>query len=237
MEQVPRLRELGYERHHAGYVNLFDVEKAMSASGCPHEGSRVLLIGDSLAHGLNSSMLTDARRCATAYASQTKIGLSATAVTSRWLAGVLEWFRPTIVLISLGGNDYQRRWAKQAALDAPGRIVRQCYEAGARQVIWIYPPDIDLEDAIGAVPSWVAAVGGSNVYPEDFDVPKESDGLHPTAAGYGEWGQRIWRWMSRRRAPKLPSMLASKLRRIAGGAAVIAAAATVAAVLIRKGSK
>ncbi len=166
-----------------------------------HADSRGLVIGDSLAQGLNLQLKALAKDDRLAYEGR---GLPGSRIdqwaTSAWLAQTLDTFQPTLVLISLGTNDGYMSgdvWARQA----PSlKKLLDRIEASGAEVVWIGVPELPrtqsgmkldegfLDELSDAAPSWFDSAA--------MDIPRGPDGLHPTARGYAGWAGSLWAWLS-----------------------------------------
>lgn len=167
--------------------------------GCPAEGERVLLIGDSLSHGLGPAMEPHAARCGTAFFHHGVVGSHVTEwAHDSWLVPQLERAKPTTVMVSLGGNDF-RRFDPERVSDGIDRLVGKIRASGAR-LLWISPPTMPFPDRVGARAMWQQALGttvGGDWYPtEQLDIPRQEDRVHPTIAGYQDLAETLWTWMS-----------------------------------------
>jgi hypothetical protein len=153
-------------------------------------GKRVLLVGDSMAAGLQPSMQQRVEAAgglffAEPWQSSTIIGWDGTGR----LREMLERYQPDIVFISLGSNELEARRPEQRA-----PLIRRMVEAiGPRPAYWIGPP------------SWKPDKGLLRVIEENFqpthfynasnlNVPRQRDGKHPTLDGFSEWTRLIWNW-------------------------------------------
>ena len=166
---------------------------------CPTPPTRVLLIGDSLAVGLGPVMDELADNCGTPFAHRAFIGAHVTQWhASPRLADAFSSVAPTVVLVSLGGNDFQRSDPDnvRAAIDAlVDRIVAQ----GARP-LWISPPTMPFSDRIGVREMWRSALRrhpGAAWFPtEELEIARAPDRIHPTPPAYKTLGRLIWNWMA-----------------------------------------
>lgn len=172
------------------------------------EDSRVLLIGDSLALGLEyplRSLAGDAevpfrteaiggsnlrhwnnRNAMLAYA--TSIGEAPPALLEQTL---LE-FHPTLILVSLGTND---EFLGEAGVAAEADDLDQLLEflESYAEVAWIGVPHL------GGTAGAVAMIRETGVpyYPtEKLEIPRAGDNLHPTVAGYAGWAGSLWDWLT-----------------------------------------
>lgn len=78
---------------------------ALAVKGCPAAGSRVLLVGDSLAYGLKPLFVADAKRCSTQYATAVKGG-TRVVEWSHKMGPLISAHKPTAIMFSLGGNSF-----------------------------------------------------------------------------------------------------------------------------------
>lgn len=168
------------------------------AQGCPAAGHRVLLIGDSYAAGLGPPMDVIARACGTPFQHHGVVGSHVTQWTG-WVDADLSSFAPTVVLLSMGGNDYQRTDPEnvQAAVRELARKIRA---SGAR-LLWIGPLELPFADRIGVQDMWKAEVGSDWFDSKQLVLPRAPDGVHSTPAGYAVWSTHVWEWMAARIGP------------------------------------
>lgn len=176
----------------------------VSVPDCPPASRPVLLIGDSLAVGLAPRLQKLAASCSVPFGADAQVGSHVTewgaarfdAALARLGAGGVVG---GVVLVSLGGNDYQHADPAKVA-DAIAGLVAQIKDAGARPR-WIAPPRLPFEDRAGVVALWRYELGGAapwrDYYPtSDVDVAIGPDGIHPTARGYDELGRSVWKWLA-----------------------------------------
>lgn len=158
-------------------------------------GKRVLLVGDSMAAGLQPSLQkrveeAGGRFFAEPWQSSTIIGWEGTGR----LTQMLELYQPDIIFISLGSNELQARRPEQRA----PLVKRMVEEIGPRPAYWIGPP------------SWKPDRGLLRVIEENFqpnhfynasnlNVPRQRDGKHPTLEGFSAWTELIWNWYEEQR--------------------------------------
>lgn len=166
---------------------------------CPDEGERVLLVGDSLSAGLGPHMGKLARGCGTPFFVHGVVGSHVTQWTQpSWLNAELRRAKPTVVLVSLGGNDFMRNDPHNVER-AIGQLVATVRASGAR-LLWISPPSMPFADAVGARTMWQTALGGAahiDWYPtEQLDIPRASDHIHPTIAEYAKLSRTLWQWVA-----------------------------------------
>ncbi len=156
-------------------------------------GKTVLLVGDSMAEGLVPSLqkkveAAGGRFFGEPWQSSTIIGWEGTGR----LRQMIERYQPDIVFISLGSNELEARRPE-------GRVplIKQMLsEIGARPAFWIGPP------------SWKQDRGLLGVIAENFQpghffsssnlqLPRQTDGKHPTLEGFEQWTELIWNWYAR----------------------------------------
>lgn len=160
----------------------------------------VLLIGDSLALGLAQPMQERARATPVNFAST---GQQSTTI-HQWVTGqglgkplsaVLEEAQPSLTLVSLGTND-MRTSDPAAAGREGGQLADLLLRSGAGAVGWILPPAMPFGDG-GFRAALAAELAQRNVRTFDSSalaIPRASDGIHPTAAGYALWARGIADW-------------------------------------------
>lgn len=165
-------------------------------------GSRVLLIGDSLAVGLGPYLKQLATDSQAPYVGSGVPGSRIDQWTrSQWLLQTLNEFRPDIVLVSLGTNDAYMRFddsSRELQLAAQRRLLALLEESGA-QVVWILPPELDPYMGKRPDDEFVARLSDAPDHVFDsaaLEIPRGPDGLHPTMRGYGGWAGSIWQWLT-----------------------------------------
>lgn len=160
------------------------------------EKSRVLLIGDSMAVGLDPHMRELAEESGIeAYASRAIVGTR----IDQWAASAaldkeLESFQPTLILVSLGTNDEA---LGEGAADRQELYLDELLEklqATGAEVVWILPPALPFPTH--GVTELIREKAPFYFTSDRLDIPRSPDGLHPNAAGYAGWSGAIWRWLS-----------------------------------------
>ena len=180
---------------------------------------RVLLIGDSLAVGLEAPIEQALRARNVAAFRSIAVGgtminqwaWSGSHAQARQLDAALAEFQPTLVFISLGTNDEASRGVVDHKGDpakppyGPGYDVAYARKdsipklaqklAGVKSV-WIGPPvtsrwepDRRFRDLIASY--WPGRYFNS----EAITIAKQPDKLHPTSSGYGTWRDSIFAWL------------------------------------------
>ncbi len=169
---------------------------------CPRVGTRVLLIGDSLAVGLKAPLGDLARACATPFVGRSFIGAHVTQWDGRdaRLGQALSANAPTVALISLGANDFGRT-DPDNVVTSIARMVAALRAAGVTP-LWMNPPAMPFADPNDVRGTWRAAIGDSGAVfdAERLEVPRAPDGIHPTIGGYNQLARAFWAWLSAREA-------------------------------------
>ncbi len=156
-------------------------------------GKTVLLLGDSMAEGLVPSLqkkveAAGGRFFGEPWQSSTIIGWEGTGR----LRQMIERYQPDIVFISLGSNELEaRRPEGRAPL-----IKRMLAEIGARPAFWIGPPSWKQDRGLLSV---IAKnfQAGHFFNASNLQLPRQSDGKHPTLEGFEQWTELIWNWYAR----------------------------------------
>lgn len=166
-----------------------------------YPGSKVLLVGDSLAQGLGPVLARAAKNDQVAFSS---LALQSTRIPywsrSEQLAAKLSEYRPTLVLISLGTNDagLANPETEMAELDL---LIRNASRGGDAVVGWIYPPDLPTLPRVAMVRAMLdASKAATETSMLRFDstklkIPRIQDQVHPTESGYKLWGDAIWAFL------------------------------------------
>lgn len=153
---------------------------------------RVLLIGDSLAVGLNVPLQRLATDAGTSLRGR---GKQSTTITD-WdhgtvLSEELAAFRPSVVLFSIGTND-MKMFHPEGEAPALARILKTVRDAGAELVL-ILPPTMPFPDA--GVRGMLAASGARGYPSTALTIQRGPDHIHPTALGYAGWSGALWTWL------------------------------------------
>ncbi len=159
-------------------------------------GTRLLVIGDSMAVGLDPHLRQLAEEAGIAgYASRGIVGTTIGGwADSAWLETTLPAFQPTLILISLGTNDEASApGAADRERPALEQLVHRLESSGAA-LVWIGPPSLPLPRQ--GVSDMIRAALPYYYPSEQLDIPRGPDGLHPTAAGYAGWAGALWSWLS-----------------------------------------
>jgi lysophospholipase L1-like esterase len=158
--------------------------------------TRLLLIGDSMAQGLDPQLhkLADEQGIA-AYRGHGIVGSRIDQwARDPWLDDAIATFQPTLILVSLGTND-EAMGAGAADRQAPhlAALLDKLSASGA-DLAWIGPPALPfprhgVTDLVHAnVPHFFDS--------EKLDIPRAGDGLHPNVGGYAGWAGSLWQWLT-----------------------------------------
>lgn len=167
-----------------------------SRKGRPRTAPRIMLIGDSLAVGLERPLGALAAAAGVPFEGH---GVTGTRI-GQWslgdkapmnhLDGWLAAFRPTHVLVSLGTNDAAGSGVDRASVET---LLRKILAAGAVP-LWIGPPAMPPRIALNAVQEAVRSTGVVYLSSDRLEIPRAADGIHPTSLGYGHWARAVWDW-------------------------------------------
>lgn len=183
---------------------------ARSASAKPRllgESQSILLLGDSLAYGMMSTVrqlaesnghrfigkACEAGGSGTSGCSAVVGASSAQWATEAWLAPQLEQ-RPTLTIISLGTNDFKRGSSSAAQVASEAKAIVSKLQAAGSKVVWVAPPLMPFDDSAKARDAW-RATGVPWFNTVNFKLPRSGDGIHLTGAGYASWAKHLWSWL------------------------------------------
>lgn len=162
-------------------------------------GSKILLVGDSLAVGLAPTFK--------ALATQDGYVPTASAVSgttiSYWagkLPALLAKEQPQLVLVSLGTNDSVGSvFASEGG--ALAAIVKMVGDAGAL-LVWIGPPELPRNTNLTGQDQVRAGIQAESPWYFDsqtVDLPLSqrdaAQRIHPSASGYAKWMSALWAWL------------------------------------------
>lgn len=161
-------------------------------------GATVMLLGDSLAVGMEPQFISLARRGG--YVPLTHV-VSGTSIFQwiKWIRSDLERAHPELVVISLGTNDaiiYDRVRAHSHLYRDLNKIVE---DSGAT-IVWLGPPGISPGRVrhIDATREIIKDAASHYFEPRRGSVPLGRDGIHSTHVGYNGWMGAAWEWMIER---------------------------------------
>ena len=157
---------------------------------------RITFIGDSYAEGVAPHLKPFMKACNVEYAFDARRGTSVTQwIRDTWIGPVLD-AKPEVVIISLGGNDFQRL-DTDVVLGAVDTLVARIQSAGAR-VLWVEPLSLPYRDLAGVRPKWKAVMGDDWFPSEHLEYKRYSDKVHTLYSNYREWAKLIWPWLVKR---------------------------------------
>lgn len=156
-------------------------------------GDRLLLIGDSLAVGLEPGSRGIAQGHGVAFDAEVKGGTRiAQWANSSQLKLTMTTFKPNVVLVSLGTNDAYY-YLNQA--DVQPEVVKLVDVLRPARVLWIGPPMLP-RNAAGVRAAILSVIPQQNYFYSDrIDIPRQPDGIHATGEGYSIWNRAIWDWL------------------------------------------
>ncbi len=159
------------------------------------KGATVMLIGDSLASGMEQKFISLARRSGYVPVSHTANG-SSIFQWIKWIKNDLEKNRPELVIISLGTNDatiYGKVIQNQKLYQD---LFKEIEDSGAVHV-WIEPPNISKKriPKISETKNIIRKFTVFSFESEKIGMQIGNDGVHPSALGYSKWMESVWNWM------------------------------------------
>lgn len=159
-------------------------------------GMKILLIGDSLAQGLGPLLKKHAEAEGMSFRSMAKESTRIDQwATNPAVDAMLAEYQPDVVFVSLGTNDEYMGGA--AVKQQTPYLEKLLGKLGAdgRRVVWIGPPSLP-KPTNGIVPLISSRVPSGEYYHSDtLTLPRISDKIHPTSAGYVLWADAFWQWL------------------------------------------
>lgn len=168
-------------------------------------GNRLLLVGDSMTVGLNAPLRALATDAGVSFGWVGETGTridqwaSNTSTQGNLLNKALAE-KPDVVLVCLGTNDEALKkygttdvlTKQRPAIDT---LVQKIRASGA-ELVWICPPTNSFMDR--PLRDYLKSVAGSRRWfqSENYDIPRQPDGLHPTVKGYAGWSGLIWQYIT-----------------------------------------
>lgn len=172
----------------AGAALVLSGSRDSEGGGASPVPRRVLLVGDSHAVGLRVPLGDELTRGGWSFAADARGGTSALQWRA-WIGPALGAHAPDLVLVSLGGNDFQTSRPADVST-AIGDIARQIQAIGA--ALWWLDPRLEgssLVDRVGVVDWWRAVA--ARVLVAGPTVTIAADAIHATAQGYRNWAADI----------------------------------------------
>lgn len=175
-------------------------------------GSIVVALGDSITQGVGASEESSwpallARSSGWRVINAGVSGDDSAQALAR-LPALLREYKPALVIVSIGGNDFLRRQPSSATRANVAAVLRTAKESGSRAVLIGIP-----KPTVGAA---LGVFSDHELYRElakEYDVPllsgawgdvmKQSrlmsDQIHPNAAGYAEFAARLEKFLRKQR--------------------------------------
>ena len=162
-------------------------------------GTAVLHIGDSFAVAGFAQAL---RPRMAALGVRYEVRAETSSYTTTW-AGKMDLLiantQPDLVIVNLGANEFTNSDPPSHA-PAVRRIVKAI---GNRPCVWVSPPSWRKDTGITAVMRENSAP--CRFFDSDAlvttPIARQSDKIHPTAAGGAVWAEAFWSWLNQQRAP------------------------------------
>ena len=158
-------------------------------------GATVMLVGDSLAVGMEPKFISLARKGGYVPVSHTVNGTSIFQ-WMKWIKSDLEKNRPELVVVSLGTNDAIIYDRVRQHTGLYGEFVKIVEESGA-VLVWLGPPDISPKRIPHITDERVLIRKYAPHYfeSEAIEKPLGGDGIHSSPTGYNRWMGAAWDWM------------------------------------------
>ena len=156
----------------------------------------IVLLGDSLAEGMQSQFSALARKNHYLFSSKTKRG-STIDFWSKNIESIIAAEHPSILIVSLGTNDSFLQDPKSQV----GHIqkIKKASIENNIKLAWIMPPELP-ERAAGK--EMIRDIIQKEIRPPDVVVEvaeskneRSPDGIHFTTKGYKLWANSIWGWL------------------------------------------
>ena len=183
----------------AGFQEADPTSHDGAVAGELPKGTTVLQIGDSFAESLGAPLGRHLKRLGirSVLASKTPSYIPTWASSSE-LTQLLAKHRPDLVLVTLGGNEFDIPEPNDR-VQAVERLVAQL---GSRPCVWITPPRWKKDTGVLAVIRAHAApcryLDTDELVP---NLPRGRDKIHPSEPGRESWAQAVLGWLKRERDP------------------------------------
>lgn len=158
-------------------------------------GATVMLIGDSLAAGMESKFISLAHKDKYVPVTHTVSGTSIFQWI-KWIKSDLEKKRPALVVISLGTNDAVIYDNVKNHAYLYKNFIKTIADSGAI-LVWLGPPNIS-QKRIPRIADERALIKKYTSYyfeSEAIEKPLGGDGIHSSPTGYSRWMTAAWNWM------------------------------------------
>lgn len=177
-------------------LGFVDYAAPASAPVASVQGTRVLLVGDSLAAGLAAPLKKLVTADGATLATVGRVGTTIRQwARGGWLAEALAQAKPGLVLVSLGTNDMETPGDRSADI---GAIVDRVRAAGAG-LVWVEPPDMPtLRDRAQVRATLHATIPAERLFPgPSVPIQRAKDRIHATPQGYADLAAALWSWVKR----------------------------------------
>lgn len=159
---------------------------------CPDASTRIALIGDSYGVGLSFRLKKLSECCGIPFFANPVVGSGINDWKSGYKIDRALDFNPTLVVISLGGNDFGRsRKSVEAPID---QLVRRIRQAGA-QPAWVEPLLLPKRIESDAIRQAWRDTGIPRYDSRPLEYPRASDGIHLHMREYAAWAEKLWPWI------------------------------------------
>lgn len=171
----------------------FDVPKRCGEEfPCPSASTRIAVIGDSYGVGLSFRLKSLSECCGVPFFANPKVGSGINDWKSGYKIDRALASNPTLVIISLGANDFGR--SRKSVEPGIAQLLQKIRQAGA-QPAWVEPlllPErMENEDIRQA---W-RDTGIPRFDSRPLEFPRASDGIHLHMSGYAAWAEKMWPWV------------------------------------------
>lgn len=158
-------------------------------------GSVVMLVGDSLAAGMEGRFKSLARM--NGYVPVVH-AINGTSIFqwNGWIKKDLEVHNPDLVLVSLGTNDAVIYDKVRQNPNEYRKLIKTIEATGAK-IVWIGPSNISrtrilkIDETRKIIRESVPVFFES----EKYETPQAGDGIHSSMNGYSNWMKSIWSWI------------------------------------------
>jgi lysophospholipase L1-like esterase len=157
------------------------------------KGKTVVLLGDSMAQGLGEFLRKKIEAAGAHYILES----ARSSTIGNWQGGrlkeVIDQRKPDVLFISLGSNELFLKNSERTRAPLIKQLTR---DLGNLPAYWIGPPS--WKPDFGLVRTIEANFQPYHFYnSNDLKVPRRSDEIHPTPAGFETWANLIWNWYAR----------------------------------------
>lgn len=165
------------------------------------EGATVLIIGDSFADSLGLGLKRKQDELGVRFVMQ---GEKATFIpewaSSKDVPGLVRFWKPDLVIISLGGNELH---LKEPQIRA-SRIKKLVERVGDRPCVWV-APSLWGNEEYGLLKVIEEHSKPCRYYDSNAlagELPRGGDGIHPDLVGQDRWAKALLEWLQAERDPQ-----------------------------------